>query len=145
MIKVLQIGSKRVIDLPRDSSISEVLKHMQQNLLNRQSVFSDGKEIPRTSFDIKGTHNETISIASSSTSEAPTPKVKKTIKYLKTIGFNNISGGGKGDHLKFKNSKNETIILNPDNRDKQYLDLGSTKSLAKFLDMKMHDLFDIIN
>lgn len=143
MIKILGLGLKKEIDLPHGSSISKILEYLDIDLSERYVVFSDEKEIESSDFDKEFTHNGVIVISygTGASGSAPTPKIKNVIKFLKKNNYEKIKGG-KGDHMKFKNNVNNTIvILNPDNNDSKHLDLGSAKSLAEKLNMNLVELY----
>lgn len=141
MIKVIIVpGTKREINLDSSACISEILTHLNLGLRENQAIFAKGAKIEPKDFNQENLHDGVIIIASGARAEAPTPKLKAVMKFLRARGFEK-SSGGKGDHIKFKNKNGEMIILNPDNRDKQHLDLGCAKSLAKTFNMNLVQLY----
>jgi len=63
------------------------------------------------------------------------------IKILQTRGFNIVKGGGKGSHVKLKDSKGKTMIL-PGNR--RELSIGVLNGTLKTIGLSINDLNNLI-
>lgn len=141
---VLVPGREIEVEFSKGESIEQVLKryHIEINFEN-QALPLGGVNIE--AYDIRRVllSKELLVIASGARGEAPTPLVKSAIKYLIKHVF--TERGGKGDHRKFTNDNGDIVVLNPAKNDHKHLDLGSSKSLATFLEVPLRRLPEELN
>ena len=144
MIKLIFVPGQSIeLDISPGMSVSDILSIAGVELKENQAVAVGSSIVSKEDFDNVHVLDGYLIIATGAKGGAPTPKIRKVRKFLKNRGFSECSGG-KGDHIKYKNSNGEAVILNPDNRDKQVLDLGSAKSLAAAFGFSLVELYAVV-
>ncbi len=98
--------------------------------------------LSNTGLELEVDQDCRITISRCTRAEAPTPKVKSAIKFLKNQGY--TQRPGKGDHLVFNYPNSKPIVINPDKRDKKHIDLGSAKKMAEVFGESLHTLYEKI-
>jgi len=140
-IKIIRVpGTAIDAEVDYQLSIGEILNEVGISINHEiEAVFVGNNKVSKESITNTYIIGGVIIIAKGARGEAPTPKLKEAIAFLTNRGF--IKEQAKGDHIKFTKPKFPTIILNPDNRDRKHICLGSAKSMAKAFRLTLSELY----
>ncbi len=141
-IKAVSFGTKvKTFTFKKGAVLSDLLKKWRYPRKN-ESVFINTDKMFDFNASLK--NGDIIVIASPIRAAAPPPLMKEFKKYLVHIGFR-FYQKGKGDHEIWINEREIKLTVNPNKKDKRYVDRASVSALKRILNCSEGSLIKRIN
>lgn len=142
--KIIRIpGNVLEVECDEGSNVSKILEVAGIKIdKGKQCVSVDGCIIEPSQFNDTTPRDKRILVTRGAKGAAPTPLFKKARKYLLGHGF--VETSGKGDHVKFTAPSGELLVLNTDKRDSKHLDIASAKQVARYFDINIAELYELL-
>jgi len=141
-IKAVSLGTKvKTFTFKKGAILSGLLKKWRHPRKN-ESVFINTVKILDFNTSLK--NGDIVTIVFPVRWAAPPPVMIKFKKYLLYIGFR-FYQYGKGDHEIWIDTKGTKLTVNPNKKDRRYIDRASVCALKKLLNLSEGNLIKRIN
>jgi hypothetical protein len=141
-IKAFALGENlRTFTLLKSALLRDLLNKWRYPR-NDESIFVNNNRI--LNFDVSLKNGDIVTIVFPLKAAAPPPIMKKFNRYIEYIGFR-FYQKGKGDHEIWINEQGIKLTINPNKRDKRYVDWASVDALKKILNCSGGELIKRIN
>lgn len=141
-IKTLALANPvKIFTLPKEATLRDLLKKWRYPK-KHHAIFIN--RIKVHDFNTLLKDGDTIIAVGPMRAAAPPLQMKQFKKYLKNNNFK-FQKYGKGDHEIWINLKGQKLSVNPNRRDKRYVDWASVRALKIFLNYSEREIINAVN